>query len=69
MILAIGLNTANGETALSHLTTFPTLPLKVKLPAEAPEQTVLVPLIVPATLAASTVTKVDPEFATAQAPL
>ena len=67
--MAIGENTANGETALSHLTTLPTCPLNVKLPAGDPEQTVLVPAIEPATLGASIVTNVDAELEAAQAPL
>ena len=69
VVFAIAVKVENGETALSHLTTEPMLPLNVKLPADNPEHTALVPEIVPATVAGSTVTEVVVEFADAQAPL
>ena len=47
----------------------PVVPANVKLPGEFPEQTELVPLIVPATGDGFTVIKAALEFAEAQAPL
>ncbi len=59
----------NGATALSHLTTLPVLPDKVKVPLADPVQIPAPPLTLPPILVGFTVTVVVVEFASGQVPL
>lgn len=69
VVFEIGVNVENGAIALSHLTTFPVFPLKVKVGPVVPLQMVVAPRIDPATVAASTVTVVVVELVAGQEPL
>ena len=63
--MVVALVTSTGVAQLSveycHLTTFPVLPLRVRVVLLVPEQTVVAPEIEPAMVAASTVTVVASE--------
>ena len=58
----------NGATELSHLTTLPVLPDKVKVPLVEPVQMLVPPLTLPPAEVGLIVTVVDVEFATGHVP-
>ena len=69
MVFAIVVHELNGDTELSHLTMLPVCPLSVNVPLVVPEQIVVPPPTLPATVAGSTDTVVVDEFAAEHAPL
>ena len=68
-VLTISVQVVNGLTDDCHLVTLPVFPDKVNKALVLPEQIVVPPETVPATVVGSTVTVVVAELATAQLPL